>query len=229
MKQTMSDTVSKVRPKVVDYEEQYHSKRHSDHFDENYYNARAKIATQKFFKGVPKEARILDYGCGLGQNIYNFPNAVGFDISRYGLDFCRSKGLNVTDDLTTLEDNSFDYVFSAHVLEHHPNPKEMIEIMRSKLKPDHNLILVIPFERHGKSSFELDLNQHLFMWNFRNINNLLITSGFEILKNKYLRGAGYQKLLFLNKLSHPLYKSATNLTSHLFGIKEIMVVARKIN
>lgn len=215
--------------KVLDYEEGYHSKRHAGHYNEEYYQARARIAVDKFFKGVPKQARLLDYGCGLGQNIIHYPNAVGFDISQYGLDFCRIKGLNVTNDLDALDNESFDYVFSSHVLEHHPYPKRMIEEMKEKLKPGCNLILVIPFERHAKAGFELDLNQHLYMWNFRTINNLLLTSGFEILENRYLRGAGYEKFLLLNRWSYGLYRRMTILTSHLFGIKEIMVVAKKVN
>lgn len=222
----MADQV--LNTNVLDYEEKYHSQRHSDHSNTDYYTARARIAVTKFFSGVNHDARILDYGCGLGQNILHYPNAVGYDISKYGLDFCRSKGLKVTDDLDILADESFDYVFSAHVLEHHPNPKEMIGEMRKKLRPGSRLILVIPFERHGKADFQLDLNQHLFMWNFRAINNLLITSGFEIQENRYLRGAGYRKLLFISKISFRLYRQATIVASRLFGIKEIMVIAKKI-
>lgn len=79
-------------------------------------------------------------------------------------------------------------VFSAHVLEHHPHPKAMLESINSKLKKDHTLVLVIPHERHGKGKFEYDLNQHLHTWNFQAINNLLITTGFKIQENRYIRG-----------------------------------------
>ncbi len=212
----------------VDYEEWYHATRHSNHFNDDYYNARAKIAVKKFFSGIDKNSRILDYGCGLGQNIYYMPNAMGVDISSYGIEFCRKKGINATTDFESIPNESFDVVFSSHVLEHHPHPKTMIEDMRSKLKPGHKLILVIPFERHGKSNFKLDLNQHIFMWNFRNINNLLLTSGFRIEENRYIRGAGYHKLLPLAKMNFGLYRWATNMLSRLTGIKEIMVVATKI-
>lgn len=212
----------------VDYEENYHSQRHKDHFNENYYMARAKIALFKFFKRVDTKSRILDYGCGLGQNIYHLPNAFGYDISQYCIDFCRSKGIKVTRNIDDYENESFDLVFSSHVLEHHPNPKNMIAEMYQKLKPKHDLILVIPFERHGKAQFELDLNQHLYNWNFQNINNLLITSGFKIKTNKYIRGAGYSKLLKLRDFNFQLYYRSTILLSYLAGIKEMMIVAQKI-
>lgn len=223
----MEAGTKQVKDVAVTYEKEYHAVRHSTHFNEDYYNARAKIALKKFFRDVPKDTKLLDYGCGMGQNIYYLSNATGFDISEYGLEFCKSKGITVTNDLSSLPDEGFDVVFSSHVLEHHPNPKEMIENMRRKLKKDKKLYLVIPFERHGKSDFKLDLNQHLYMWNFRNINNLLLTSGFEINENKYIRGAGYEKLLFLSKINFPLYSFCTNLVSRIFGIKEIMVIATK--
>ncbi len=212
----------------VDYESGYHDERHPNHGNEDYYNARAKIALSKFFLGIDKSKRVLDYGCGLGQNIFYLPNAVGYDISVHGVSFCRQKGINATNNLEDLENESFDYVFSSHVLEHHPYPKQMIEEMREKLKTGSDLLLVIPFERHGKAKFELDLNQHLYNWNFQNINNLLLTTGFAIKENKYLRGAGYNRLLALGKKNFKLYKLATNSVSYLAGIKEMMVVATKI-
>jgi len=212
----------------LDYEEGYHSKRHSGHVNKDYYEARAKIALKKFFSGIDTNLRILDYGCGMGQNMLNLSNAIGFDISKYSTDFCRTKGLDVTNILTDIPDESCDIVFSSHVLEHHPFPKTMIEEMRSKLKKGNDMLLVIPYERHGKAKLELDLNQHLYMWNFQNINNLLISSGFKIKKNRYIRGIGYEKWLFLSKINFGLYHFITNLTSRLSGIKEIMVVATKL-
>lgn len=222
----MEKTVN-TQHQTLDYEEGYHAKRHNNHAKEAYYDARAKIAISKFFKHVDKESRILDFGCGMGQNMLYLPNAVGYDISEYGLDFCRSKGLTVTNSVDDLEDNSFDVVFSSHVLEHHPHPKAMLEVMHSKLKSGGILLLVIPFERHGKSDFELDLNQHLYNWNFRNINNLLLTVGFKIQKNKYLRGGGYHKLLPLSKINFPLYRTLTKVAAYTFGIREMMILARK--
>ena len=212
---------------ITKYEEAYHTARHPNHENPDYYEARGQVALRKFFKGFDTNSRILDFGCGYGQNMYYLKNSVGYDLSKYTVEFCRKKGKEATNSLEDIPDESCDIVFTAHVLEHHPNPKEMIDDMRSKLKPGKNLILVIPYERHGKAKFELDLNQHLFMWNFQNINNLLLMNGFKIKENRYIRGTGYNKLLFLAKINFGLYYFATNLLSRLLGIKEIMVVAEK--
>lgn len=212
----------------VDYEEWYHKERHNTHFNEDYYNARAKIALTKFFSEADRKSHLLDFGCGLGQNIYYLPDATGVDISKFGVEFCKSKGINATNDLDSIPNESFDIVFSSHVLEHHPNPKQMLADMHSKLKKGSKLILVIPYETHGNAKFELDLNQHLFMWNFQNINNLLLLSGFKVISNEYVRGAGYNKLLPLAKINFGLYRFATNFLSRLMGIKEIKVEAIKL-
>ena len=103
----------------------------------------------------------------------------------------------------------------------------MLEDIYSKLKKGKTLILVIPFERHGKGKFQYDLNQHLHTWNFQAINNLLLTVGFEIRENRYIRGAGYFRLLPLARLNFGLYRFATNFLSRLVGIKEMMIIAKK--
>ncbi len=223
----MDQTMTAVR-KGLDYEEWYHTERHNTHFNDDYYSARAKISLDKFFTGIDRNLKVLDFGCGLGQNIFYMPNAMGYDISRFGVEFCKRKGINATNDLDEVPNEAFDVVLSTHVLEHHPHPKEMLEDIHSKLKKGSTLILVIPFERHGRAQFELDLNQHLYMWNFQTINNLLMTTGFRIRANKYVRGAGYNKLLPLAKMNFGLYKWATNVVSRLMGIREIMVVAEKV-
>lgn len=218
-----------VKKSTVDYEEGYHTTRHSNHADKLYYDARAQIALKKFFSTIDKNAKLLDFGCGLGQNIYYLPNAVGYDVSEFGVKFSQERGIKATNHLEDLEDNSFDVVFSAHVLEHHPHPKNMLEDIHRKLKTGKQLILVLPYERHmRRGTFELDLNQHLYCWNFQAINNLLLTTGFKINENRYVRGAGYHKLLPLAKKNFDLYWHATNAVSRLAGIKELMIVATKV-
>lgn len=220
--------LGQVLTRDTNYEEQYHLFRHNHHSHQEYYEARAKIAMRKYFRQVGPDTKILDYGCGLGQNMLYLPNAVGYDISKYAVEFCKSKGLQVTSNLDELPNQGFDTVFCAHVLEHHPHPKIMLENIRSKLKTGHDLILVLPYETHAqKGDFQLDLNQHLYCWNFQSINNLLISTGFNVKKNQYLRGSGYFRLLPVNRISFPLYFFTTNLVSYFAGIREMLIVATK--
>ena len=210
------------------YEEEYHKTVHS-YLESNkeYYNTRAKLAVKKYFKGIEKKEKILEFGCGLGQNIYLIENATGYDISKFAVDFCRKKGINATTDKNKIKDNSFEIVFSNHVLEHLDTPFEYINLMKKKLKKKGKLILVLPVEKHKKARFEIDEHQHLFSWNFRTINNLLIHAGFKIKKNEYKRGNAYRKLLFLNKFSFRLYSFATFLAGLLLNSREMIIIAEK--
>lgn len=106
----------------------------------------------------PAETRILDLGCGLGQNLAALLtsgyNASGVDINSSAIAVCRQNGLPA-ERITTLSawcksattKRIFDAVFMSHVLEH-IEKKEIIATLRLVreriLKPDGHLILAVP-------------------------------------------------------------------------------------
>ncbi|MBI9039312.1 MAG: class I SAM-dependent methyltransferase [Bacteroidales bacterium] len=196
-------------------------------FDEEHYRLKANISIKKYFKNIPKDIEILDFGCGLGYNTFFFPNSTGFDISEFSLDFCKQKGKKIIKSLDEVKDGTFDVVFSSHTLEHVEKPFETLKLLNEKLRTNGKLILVLPVEKYGKSDFEPDSNQHLFLWNFRTINNLLIRSGFKILENSYRRGYGYDKFNSIAKINLKLFEIITTLTSLIYGVKELFIVAKK--
>ena len=155
------------------------------------------------------------------------PNAVGYDISKFALNFCKKKGIEVTNNIKSIKNDSIDVVFSCHVLEHLEAPFDSIELMRKKLKKGGKLILILPVEKYKKVSFEIDSNQHLYSWNFRTINNLLIKQGFKPIENKYLWAAGYKKLLLFSRINFNLYNFLTKLTGVFFNTREMKIVAVK--
>ncbi len=213
---------------MKEYGEEYHLEKHNYLYkDDRYYNLRAKLALLKYFNNISKNSKILEFGCGLGQNIFLIPHAVGYDISKFALNFCKEKGIEVTNNLKSIKNDSFDVVFSCHVLEHLEAPFDSIGIMKKKLKKGGKLILILPVEKHKKVSFEIDSNQHLYCWNFRAINNLLIKSGFKPIENKYLWATAYKKLLIFSKLNFKLYNFLTKLAGVLFNIREMKIVAVK--
>jgi ubiquinone/menaquinone biosynthesis C-methylase UbiE len=213
------------------YESDYHETLHKNlNTNEEYYKARAKLALIKYFNNISKDSKILEFGCGLGQNIFLLKNSVGYDISEFALDFCRKKGINATNDLKKIPDNSFDIVFSAHVLEHLENPFHTLKEMHKKLKKDGKLILILPVEhrkKNNKNIDQMDISQHLYAWTFKTINNILLKSGFEPIENSYLYGSGYKKLLPISKINFKLYKLSTKMASVLVNSKEMKIVAIK--
>jgi 2-polyprenyl-3-methyl-5-hydroxy-6-metoxy-1,4-benzoquinol methylase len=93
--------------------------------------------------------RILDYGCSWGYCVYQFRehgyDAIGFEISKARVEYGREMlGLDLTHDIGTLPDESFDAIYSAHVLEHIPNPAVSFGQFKRLLKPGGKLFLFVP-------------------------------------------------------------------------------------
>ena len=122
------------------------------------------VTTAKAFlvEGRIREGdRILDVGCGWGRSIsgvrYFVPNStvVGLDSSRTRLGLARKtlddldlgSGVELVvgdaDDLS-FEDNSFDAVISARLLQYVPEPVHTIKEFRRVLKPGGWVVITVP-------------------------------------------------------------------------------------
>lgn len=211
------------------YEKKYHAELHNHLLNNpDYYLARSKIALEKYFKEVPKTSKVLDFGCGLGANIFQLKNASGYDISKFALAFCKSKGIKTYTDIYKIPNNYFDVVFSSHVLEHVTNPFETLKTIHKKLKKEGKLILVLPKEKEIKlTDFKLDKNGHLCCWTFRTIVNLLVRTGFKVISVRYEYGKAYKILLPFNRLNFKLYLFLTRIAARLCGSKEMIIEAIK--
>ena len=213
------------------YEDDYHKTLHGHLYQsKEYYELRAKLAYLNYFKGLKdiKDRKILEFGCGLGQNLYWLSkigvNVEGYDISEFALNFCRKKGLKVTSKFSKL--GKFDVIFSRHVFEHLKNPFEILSKLKDRLNKKGILIIVLPYERHERADFAPDIHRHLYCWNFRTINNLLDEAGYRVVKNELLPFAmGYKKLAFTSRINMKLYDSLTKFIGRMRGARELMVIA----
>lgn len=209
------------------YDHQYHNVvHHAMMEDDDYFFARAQAFKEIYFSDFPADSRVLDYGCGLGQSVVLLADAWGYDPSAEARDLARQRGLKIFDTPDAIPQHSFDVVLCRHALEHMPNPTEVLETLRTYLKANGTLLLVLPQEGHSLTSFELDRNRHLFAWNFRCINNLLGVCGFRVTSNKVYYNLGFRKLLPLRPfIGHRLYVKATELVGRLYRNGELVVYA----
>jgi SAM-dependent methyltransferase len=222
------------------YDKAYHELMHNYLCSEpDYYELRAKISFLNYFADMDLEGKsLLDYGAGMGNHTYKLSKlipVVCFDVSQFAVDFCRRKGMIATDKLNEL--GHFDIIFSAHVFEHLPNPLETLKKLRTHLKDDGQLILLLPMELHRRVPFEPSDDRHLWSWTFRTINNLLDEAGYKVIENSYLPyGTGFHKLKFLGNIDFGIYKFITELIGKcymmkpgrlMFGLKEMKIVAVK--
>ena len=82
----------------------------------------------RFFQGVPKEARILEVGCNIGNQLLllqqlGYSNLHGVEVQAYALDIARSRAHGISLVQSTAfdipyKDQYFDLVFTAGVLIH---------------------------------------------------------------------------------------------------------------
>lgn len=154
--------------------------------DDDYYATKARCAAQVYFGPFPQPlGPILEYGCGIGQNLAALPAAIGFDVNPAARDECRRRGIAVLDSREAIPKQHFRFVLCRHVLEHVDQPLELLRELLEYLTPDGRLILVLPVESHRHTGFTPDVNRHLYCWNFRTINNLIWQAGGQPIYNAY--------------------------------------------
>jgi 2-polyprenyl-3-methyl-5-hydroxy-6-metoxy-1,4-benzoquinol methylase len=103
----------------------------------------------KTIRAIAPSGSILDYGCSWGYGVYQLSKAgyqaTGFEISRPRVEYGRrALKVNLTSDLATLPSQGFDAIYTAHVLEHIPNPKSSLDAFQRLLKPGGKLFLYVP-------------------------------------------------------------------------------------
>lgn len=98
---------------------------------------------------VPEGARVLDYGASWGYGVWQLRqagyDAMGFELSKPRARFGAEKlGVTIETELKSLEEESFDVVFSNHVLEHIPNVNESLQEIAVLVKGGGLLLAFVP-------------------------------------------------------------------------------------
>ena len=116
-------------------------------------------------------AKVLDYGCGIGFNIYYFakifPNVMGIDNDKPSVEIARRQLKKLRSNKVVLhydgkklpfKNNTFDIVNISDVWEHAANPRLMLKEIYRVIKPDGILYItnpnkLWPIETHYKLPF----------------------------------------------------------------------------
>jgi len=152
---------------------------------------------QKLILASLKKARgisILDVGCGAGNFLLKLDDKRfikhGVEINPEGVDICRKSGLaiynqNLLD--VNFENKKFDVITLWHVLEHLPNPVEMLKKIRVVLSDKGSFVFEVPntdsfgFKYGREDWFHLDSPRHLILYNKKSVEKLCKLSGFKVI------------------------------------------------
>lgn len=116
------------------------------------YDHTATLRLIEHFRGKAPGGRFLDFGAGWGVIAFQAQRqgyeVLGYDINPVYATFARQRlgieMLTERDQLLDLSPSTFDVIFSYHVLEHLPDPRETLDMLVPLLKPDGVLILFVP-------------------------------------------------------------------------------------
>lgn len=218
----------------MSYDTQYHRSVHASQLDQTLYSRQSLLHARLYLSQLKPADSVFEYGVGLGVNLFALQVAarLGFDISNFALDFCRQKGIPVTNRMEDVPRRSWDWVIARHILEHVPDPRGTLLLMRELLRDTGHLVAVIPEERwcQPPNLDSMDVNQHLFSWTPQTFANLLLQCGYRV--DSMAREPLSMKtfLLRCGLISDPLYRVLVR-TSDCFRFGtcpgELIVIARQ--
>jgi SAM-dependent methyltransferase len=142
---------------------------------------------------APHSGRFLDLGCGVGNALAAARtegwSCVGVEISEEAAAVARSRGFDVivgdAEDVELGEDE-FDLIRCAHTLEHLTDPGHVLAKLARAVKPDGEILVVVPNRSSLTSAlfrrywYHLDVPRHLFHYRPRDISALAAKSGLRI-------------------------------------------------
>lgn len=156
------------------------------------------VHVQCLSRTLPPNARILDVGCGRGVLLSALADrgheVHGMDVSATAVAGADPRArIKVAGCLTECDypDDAFDQVILWHVLEHLPNPREVLTEIRRILKPGGQLIVAVPnfsslqSRWAGPAWFHLDLPRHLFHFPVSGLRQLLDRTGFTVAREQH--------------------------------------------
>jgi len=132
---------------------------------------------------------ILEVGIGPGWNMVRLPahRRVGQDVTLAYAGQLGNCGVEFVSDLSQLSGQQFDVVILSHVLEHLLEPAKLLAELRTLLRPQGKLLLIVPLESPVRHSSAHDNNHHLFSWNAQTLKDFLIACNYFLSSCKVKR------------------------------------------
>jgi SAM-dependent methyltransferase len=145
---------------------------------------------------VQDPARVLDHGCGPG-HFARFMMKQGWlvegvEIAEDASAMARAEGLQVYDSVAAIPDGErrYDAIVSLNVLEHVPQPMDVLIELRQALRPGGLVLIRVPndfsplqsiaHERLGTDPWWIAIPDHINYFNFESLQRFLEAAGFKV-------------------------------------------------
>lgn len=146
----------------------------------------------KLINSQSPKGRILDIGAGVGDFLSVCKNdgwqTIGIEPSDKAKNIAISKGVSFVENLSELENHSFDIITMWHVLEHVPNLEEQITELKRLIKPNGTIIIAVPnfksfdAKHYGQFWAAFDVPIHLWHFSKTAIQKLFTKEKLELTK-----------------------------------------------
>ncbi|MCX5847511.1 MAG: class I SAM-dependent methyltransferase [Deltaproteobacteria bacterium] len=219
-----------------------------------------KVENIKRFK---KAGKVLDIGCWEGQQLEHFIKTgwkcVGTELNKRAANVAISKGIDVhqisiREFFHQFENEKWDVINVAYILEHIPDPIDLLIKLKGNLENDGIIIVEVPNDfspfqlayiaEHNIEPYWITLPDHLNYFDRKGIENLLKRAGFSIihgetsfpmemfllmgdnyLHNRSIGKASFQKVVAMERI---LRNYDSTLVSELYASLYMCGVGRSI-
>lgn len=253
--ETLDMLITSPQPDLVNLGKYYESEDYISHTDnkrslfEKAYHFVKNIALKNKLNLIngeqSRKGRVLDIGAGTGDFLLTAKNdgwdTVGVEPSERAKNIAIQKGISFVNEISDLQNNSFDVITMWHVLEHVPNLELQIQELKRLLKPTGTLIIAVPnfksYDANHYQTFWAAYDVPIHFWHF---SKKAIKSLFEkvdmklekvlpmkfdsfyvsLLSEKYKTGKmNYISAFFVGLKSNLKASSTKEYSSHIYVLK----------
>lgn len=150
---------------------------------------------------VKSPGTLLDFGCGTGDFLVEAKKkgwaTTGFEPNSAARSRAISKGLSLTEDVSSVTENSLDVITLWHVLEHVYDVDHHLNLFSRLLKPDGILVIAVPnFRSFDAKIYEeywaaYDVPRHLWHFSRNSVSKLASQSNMRVVKEYPMKFDSY--------------------------------------